>query len=137
RLGLGVTGEGQFTVDHGSNTGWGIMGQLRYRTSRHLGIELMGGYERSSDKSNFARTDVPLTFGLVIPILGPEYALSPYLVGAAGVNFADVTLIDAPTYQLHDSRKQVIGQAGAGLELRLGQHLALNGDVRIEGRWNL
>jgi hypothetical protein len=137
RLGLGATGEGLFTVDSGSNTGFGIMGQMRYRTSRHLALELMGGYERSTDQNNFVRTDVPLTFGLIIPFLGPEYALSPYLVGATGVNFADLRLLDAPTMKIDDSRTQLIAQVGFGLELRLGQHFAINGDARLEGRWNL
>ncbi len=137
RFGLGATGEGLFTVDNGSNTGWGILGHMRYRTSRHLALELMAGYERSSDQNNFTRTDVPLTFGLMIPILGPEYALSPYLVGAVGLNFADLHLIDTDSFKLDDSRTQAVAQVGAGLELRLGHHFAINGDARLEGRWNL
>ncbi len=133
RVGLGATAEGLFTVQDGTNQGYGLLGQLRYRNSRHLAIELMGGYEKSTDRANFARTDVPITFGLVIPFLGPERALSPYIVGAGGLNFADLQLIDN---KIEDKRTQVIGQIGGGLEIRLGERLALNGDLRLEGRWN-
>jgi hypothetical protein len=137
RFGFGATVEGLFTVDNGDNKGFGILGQLRYRVARHLGLELMAGYERSHTAQDQLHTDVPVTFGLLIPFIGPEHILSPYLVGAAGLNFADLRLIDGATLQLDDSRTQLVGQVGGGLELRLGQHFALNGDVRLEYRYNL
>ena len=118
------------------NQGWGIMGQGRYRAARHLGLELMGGYQQS-DQGGFKRTDIPLTFGLQIPFLGPEYVLTPYAVVAAGVNFAHLTLIDATNKQLADTRTQAVAQAGGGLELRLGPRFSINGDIRAEGRWNM
>jgi hypothetical protein len=136
RFGLGATYEGLLSVDTGANTGMGFMGQLRYRAARHLSLELMSGYERSSDQSGALRTDVPVTFGLIVPILGPEHIFTPYLVAAGGVNFADLHMIDTPGFKLDDTRTQIVGQVGGGLELRLGRHFALNGDVRLEGRWN-
>jgi hypothetical protein len=137
RFGLGATYQGQFALRDGAYQGWGVLGQLRYRAARHLYLELMSGYERSVDKSDFVRTDVPVAFGLMIPILGPEYALSPYFVGAVGMNFASLRLIDAETKKLDDRRTQALAQAGGGLELRLGRRFAINADVRLEGRWNL
>ena len=68
--------------------------------------------------------------GLLIPFLGPEHVLSPYLVLAAGLNFADLQLIDTPSFKLDDKRVQGLGQLGGGLELRGAllsqrQHLGL------------
>ena len=137
RFGLGATFEGIFDLDNGDHQGWGVMGQLRYRAARHFGLELMGGYERSNNQQSFVRTDVPITFGMLIPILGPEYALSPYIVLGAGINFADLRLLDAPTMKIDDARTQLIAQGGAGLELRLGNHFAINCDARLEGRWSI
>jgi hypothetical protein len=83
------------------------------------------------------RTDVPVTGGLVIHILGPEYVLSPYLVFAGGVNFADLKVADSPELHVSDSRIQALAQGGFGLELRLGRHFAINADARAEGRFNV
>lgn len=135
KFGVGATLEGAFTLDKGEQQGFGVLAQMRYRAGRHFGLELMGGYERSTDQAGFVRTDVPITFGFLIPFLGPEYALSPYIVLASGVNFANLRLLDAPTLQIDDQRTQFVAQGGFGLELRLGKHFALNGDARIEGRF--
>src|SRR5262249_27324112 len=123
-----------------SQSGFGVLGQLRYRAGRHIALELMAGYEKSPQNSGNVsqdRRDVPVSFGLLVPILGPEHMLSPYLVGAVGLNFADLKLIAAPTFQLDDTRPQALAQLGAGLELRLGKHFAINADLRAEWRWNL
>jgi hypothetical protein len=145
KFGFGATVEGLYataliTDGDTSMSGWGILGQLRYRAGRHIALELAGGYEgnkQSNGQASFDRRDVPIAFGLLVPILGPEYRLSPYLVGAVGLNFADLKLIDASTLQLDDSRTQALAQLGAGLELRLGNHFAINLDLRGEWRWNL
>ncbi len=138
RFGVGASFEGVFNVAGDHHEGWGVMGQLRCRAARHFGVELMAGYERSTDKNDTTvRTDVPVIADMIIPILGPEYALSPYLVFGGGVNFADLRLLDAPTMTIDDARTQLVAQAGAGLELRLGSHFALNADARVEGRWSI
>lgn len=137
RLGLGVTGEGLFATDGAHLKGWGVDGQFRFRTSRHTAIELMGGYQRSTTSQGLTRSDVPLSFGLMVPFLGPEHAVTPYFVTAAGLNFADLRMIDTPTVRLDDKRVQGLANLGFGLEARLGQHFALNADARLEGRWNL
>lgn len=137
RIGLGVTGEGIFATDGAHLKGWGVDGQVRFRTSRHTAIELMGGYQRSTTTQGLTRTDVPLSFGLLVPFLGPEHAVSPYFVTAVGLNFADLRMIDTPTVRLDDKRTQGLANLGFGLEARLGQHFALNTDARLEGRWNL
>ena len=137
RVGLGVTGEGIFGLRNNDSRGYGILGQLRYRAVPHLTIELMGGYERTHNSQNLLRTDVPVTFGLLVPLAGPRSVLSPYFVFAGGLNFANLRLTEDGTQRLEDRRIQAVGQIGFGLELRLGSHLALNGDARLEGRWNL
>lgn len=137
RFGFGATFEGVFNVAGDHHEGYGVMGQLRYRAARHFGLEIMGGYEHSTDKSDTVRTDVPIIADMMIPILGPEYALSPYLVFGGGVNFADLRLLDAPTMKIDDKRTQAVAQVGAGLELRLGNHFAINADARVEGRWSI
>ena len=137
RFGLGLALEGNFTVENGSNQGYGVLAHIRYRSSRHLGIELQGGYEKSTDSANLTRTDVPLTFGLLVPILGPEAMLTPYLVGTVGVNFADLHILDVPSHNIEDSRTQALAQVGFGLEMRLFPHLSLFADARLERRWNL
>jgi hypothetical protein len=137
RFGFGATFEGLFHLAGDERAGFGVMGQLRYRAARHFGLELMGGWERSTDRSEFVRTDVPIIADMIIPILGPEYALSPYFVFGGGVNFADLHIIDEPSHPLDDKRAQLVAQVGFGLELRLGQHFALNADGRVEGRWSI
>ena len=137
RLGIGATYEGLLSVDNGDTRGMGFLGQIRYRAARHLSLEVMSGYETSRDQNGISRTDVPVTFGLLVPFLGPEHMLSPYFVVAGGINFADLKLVDAPGFKVDDTRAQAIGQIGGGLELRLGRHFAINGDVRLEGRWNM
>ena len=62
---------------------------------------------------------------LLIPLLGPEHAFSPYLVAAAGVNFARLRLVDSPDFTLDDSRLQAVAQVGGGFELRLSQRFSL------------
>jgi hypothetical protein len=137
RVGLGVTGEGIFGIYNNDFRGYGILGQLRYRAVPHLTIELMGGYERTRNSQNLLRTDVPITFGLLVPLAGPRSVLSPYFVFAGGINFANLRLTEASPERLDERRIQAVGQIGFGLELRLGSHVALNGDARLEGRWNL
>ena len=137
RVGLGVTGEGIFGLRNNDFRGWGVLGQLRYRAVPHLTLELMGGYERTRNSQNLQRTDVPVTFGLLVPLAGPRSVLSPYFVFAGGINFANLNLTGTNPQGFEERRIQAIGQIGFGLELRLGSHLALNGDARLEGRWNL
>lgn len=136
RFGLGASVEGTFARGNDPTRGYGVLAQLRYRTSRHTALELMGGYQRSDFDNGLQRADVPITFGLLIPFLGPEHAFSPYLVGAVGLNFAQLRLVDTPGFRLDDSRLQGLAQVGGGFEVRLGQHLSLNTDARLEGRWN-
>jgi len=137
RFGLGATVEGVYTSAQTRADGYGVLGQLRYRSGRHSALELTAGYERANRTDGLSRTDVPVSFGLIIPILGPEHAFTPYLVGAAGLNFADLRLVDTPNLTLDDRRVQALAQIGGGLELRLGQHVALHADARLEGRWTL
>lgn len=137
RFGLGATGEGLVGLHGDKSQGFGVLGQLRFRAARHFVLELQGGYERVQNKDAMVRTDVPITAGMMIPILGPERLLSPYFVGAIGLNFSNLKILDAPTLQIEDKRVQSLAQVGFGLELRLGRHFALNTDARLEGRWSI
>ena len=137
RFGLGATAEGTTFVRNGNGHGFGVLGQLRYRAARHFVLELQGGYERTEDRSGFVRTDVPVTAGMMVPILGPEFRVSPYFTLAAGMSFAQLRLLDAPTMEIDDKRTQVVAQAGCGLEVRLGRHFAIHSDLRADGRFSV
>lgn len=137
RFGLSVVGEGVFDLTGLDSKGWGILGELRFRTARHLGFSLTSGYDRAETSTGFRRIDVPLMLGMMVYFLGPEAIISPYVVGAAGLNFANVEFMDTPSLKIRDERTQAMAQLGGGLELRLGQHFAFNLDARYEGRWNL
>ncbi len=106
----------------------GFGGELLYRASRHLSLELAGEYQKTLD-GGFARYDVPVTLGLRIHIGAPNWVVSPYFVVASGVDYGSLDFLAG-----RDTAWFLDGQAGGGLELRLGRHLALTADVRADGR---
>jgi hypothetical protein len=128
-IGRGVNGD--------ANMGGAGFG-LRYKPVPHFGLEadldFMGGRDYNSMKRN--ETAFSLN-GLVF--LNPKSKGQIYLLGGIGwsaahaVNDQDFTTSNAQ----QDFHYAYFGaQAGVGIELRLGRHFALNGDVRgfIRGR---
>jgi hypothetical protein len=128
RFGIGALGSGQ--VIHDGISSWGVGGELLYRASPHISTELAGAYQKNAD-GTLDRTDVPVTLGLRLHIGRPDWVLSPYFVLAGGVDFAWQSI------PLHsdDDAFYLDGQLGGGLELRLGQHVALTFDARLDARW--
>jgi hypothetical protein len=129
KIGLGVRGSGQVI-----NNGWdnlGIGGELLYRASPHLVTELAAEYQRSPD-GPLDRTDIPITLGLRLHIGRPNWVVSPYFVVAAGIDIAlqDLKFTDDTAYYFD-------AQLGGGLELRLGQHVAITADARFDGKKRL
>jgi hypothetical protein len=126
RIGLGVRGSGQVIQDGWNNLGIG--GELLYRATPHLSTELAAEYDHSAANA-LGRTDVPVTVGLRVHIGNPGWVVSPYFVFAAGVDFASQDLKFT-----HDDAFYLDGQVGGGLELRLGQHVAVTADVRLDAK---
>jgi hypothetical protein len=126
RIGLGVRGTGQVIQDGWNNLGIG--GEFLYRASPHLVTELAGEYQHSTATA-IDRVDVPVTFGLRVHIGRPTWVVSPYFVFAGGVDFASQDL-----KVTHDDAFYLDGQLGGGLELRLGQHLAITVDARLDAK---
>ena len=129
QFGLGVRGAG--VVQNDKFHGLGVGGELLIRASPHLTTELAAEYQRSTAGPN-PRLDIPVTFGLRIHLAKPTWKLQPYLVGALGVDIArqDLKVFEEKAYFFE-------GQVGGGLEVRLGQHVALTGDARFVGRYRL
>ena len=126
RIGLGVRGTGQ-VIDDGWNN-LGIGGEFLYRVSPHLSTELAAEYQHSTANA-LDRIDIPVTFGLRVHIGRPTWIVSPYFVFAAGVAYASQDLKFTS-----DDALYVDGQLGGGLELRLGQHLAITADARLDAK---
>jgi hypothetical protein len=124
RIGLGVRGTGT-VVDNGWNN-LGIGGELLFRASPHLVTELAAEYDRSAT-TPLDRTDIPVTLGLRVHIGRPNWVVSPYFVFAGGLDFASEDL-----RHTKDDAIYVDGQIGGGLELRLGQHVAITADARLD-----
>ena len=131
RVGLGVRASGVVLGDGGSGMGAG--GELLVRLSRHFSTEIAAEYDRSTPAAgDTQRRDVPLTVGLRLHLAGPESRVSPYLVVAGGLDFAE---LDSATG--HQSSTLLDGEVGGGLEVRLGQRIALVADTRVNGRTSL
>ncbi|HEX6836569.1 MAG TPA: outer membrane beta-barrel protein, partial [Polyangia bacterium] len=126
RIGLGVRGTGQVINDGWNNLGIG--GEFLYRVSPHLSTELAAEYQHSTANA-LDRIDIPVTFGLRVHIGRPTWIVSPYFVFAAGVAYASQDLKFTS-----DDALYVDGQLGGGLELRLGQHLAITADARLDAK---
>jgi hypothetical protein len=129
KAGLGVRGSAQVTNSDWNNLGIG--GEFLYRASPHLVTELAAEYQRNPD-GNLARTDIPVTLGLRLHIGRPNWIVSPYFVVAAGV---DIGILDMKFRD--DTAYYFDGQVGGGLELRLGQHVAITFDARFDGKKRL
>ena len=128
RIGLGVRGTGQVINDGWNNLGIG--GEFLYRASPHLVTELAAEYQRSAgSRSQLDRVDVPVTFGLRVHIGRPDWVVSPYFVFAGGVGYASQDLRFTT-----DDAIYLEGQLGGGLELRLGQHVAVTADARLDAK---
>jgi hypothetical protein len=126
RIGLGVRGTGQVINDGWNNLGIG--GEFLYRASPHLVTELAVEYQRST-ATPLDRVDIPVTFGLRVHIGRPTWVVSPYFVFAGGFSYASQDLKFTS-----DDAIYVEGQLGGGLELRLGQHVAITFDARLDAK---
>lgn len=134
RVGIGGRFAGIINRDDWTQFGQlGFGGEMLFRVQRHIVLELASEYQRSVyGEGEFRRYDVPVTLGARFHLGGPEWVVSPYLVAAAGLNYANLDYIHA-----RDIAWFAVGQLGGGLEIRLGKHVALTGDVRIDGRRRL
>lgn len=108
----------------------GTTGAFRFRPVPHLAVDLGLGLYGGTDYNGLDRVEVPLTADMLL-FVNPENALQLYFLGGLGLSFAHAEGHNRHTGRL-ESRDYgyVGGQAGIGLEWRIGRHFALNGDVR-------
>ena len=123
---------------HDTSMGGGGFG-LRYRMVPHFAIETDLDFIGGRDYNGFRRDETALTFnGLVF--LNPKSHAQVYLLGGFGWAGASVTgdnaLVNSTGSATNANYAYFGGQLGVGLELRMGNHFALNGDFRgfIRGR---
>lgn len=132
RFGLGFRFAGAVNFDKYTDfSQLGFGGEFLYRAHRRIVLELAGEYQKRVD-NGFARWDVPVTLGMRVHIGAPDWALSPYFVFAAGAAYADLDFLHS-----HDRAWFADGQAGGGLELRLGKRFAISADLRGDARYRL
>jgi hypothetical protein len=133
RVGLGVRGIG--VTDSGGWDNLGIGGEFLVRATNHLSLELAAEYQHDTaggPSGAVDRIDIPATIGMRIYLGPPRWVVSPYFVFAAGFDYAAEDL-----RPVTDQAYYFDGQLGGGLELRLGQHVALTADVRFDGKKRL
>jgi opacity protein-like surface antigen len=107
---------------------------IRYKPTRHFGIETDVDVLGGRDYQGGNRSEVALTFNGLF-FLNPRSRAQVYLLAGFGWSAAHVTWDSgAPT----NDYSYFGGQAGVGLELRLSRNFALDADVRgfIRGRTN-
>lgn len=102
----------------------GFTGALRFRPTKHVGIDLGSGYYAGNDYLGFYRTEVPL-YANVLFFLNPQHKFQFYFVLGPGMSFGRVDLPGEIRRMTH-----IGGQGGFGVELRLARAFALNADVR-------
>jgi hypothetical protein len=123
-VGLGIGGTG---FSFGDTQLGGASAHLRVRASHNVTWELALGVMGGKDEMGIERRDVPLTLG--VHIYPWDSVLAPYFVAAGGGNF-----VREDFQGQHIDGTQFVGALGGGLELRLGHHLTLGGDVRYQWR---
>ncbi|MBL8633137.1 MAG: outer membrane beta-barrel protein [Myxococcales bacterium] len=135
RFGIGarfvgaVSLENQDFSDRFTQLGFG--GELLYRANRRVVIELGGEYQKRMS-NGFERYDIPVTIGARLHIGAPDWVVSPYFVTAVGGVYSNLDYVRS-----QDKAWFLDGQLGGGLEVRLGQHVVLNADLRGDGRYRL
>jgi hypothetical protein len=130
QLGLDVQGVAQSAPARGVPLG-GFAAALQLRTSSHsmLAFELLSlGAEGRPDRARRDELDGLLVGRLYLW----DAALAPYLELAGGAGRASVERDGISV-----TASQLIGRIGVGLELRLGRHLALEGEIAQVHRLHL
>jgi hypothetical protein len=131
QLGLGARIVGAFGTNGYLGFGQGgVAIDVLLRGHPYLTTELSLQYLGSApDGTGYARSDVPLLLSQRVNLRGPGRILAPYVVAGVGASFARV---QTPTVE--DLGLFLDGQAGGGVELRLGRFAALGADLRATGK---
>ncbi|MFW5920386.1 MAG: outer membrane beta-barrel protein [Polyangiales bacterium] len=99
---------------------------FRLRPSGYFGVDFGVGAYAGTDYNGLDRTEVPLTIGMLF-FANPGSPLQLYFTLGPGLAFAHAEGTNEHT-GLFESRdfSYIGGQAGIGLEWRIGRHFALN-----------
>ena len=129
--GLNLRLEGAM-IGHGVNgdaSMGGVGFGLRYKPIPYFGIEADLDFVGGRDYNDFQRTESAFTLNGMF-FLNPRSHAQVYLLGGFGWSSAHVTDDQTYAYANQDYTYSYFGaQGGVGLELRLGQHFAINGDI--------
>jgi hypothetical protein len=129
KFGIGGRFAGTINTDQGTTFGQlGFGGEILYRVHRRVVMELAGEYQKRVDNS-FDRYDVPVTLGVRLHIGAPDWVVSPYFVAAVGGVYSNLDYLRS-----QDAAWFADAQLGGGIEIRLGRHFAITGDVRLDAR---
>jgi len=126
--GTGLDGQklGLSDLENPAMAGFGL--QLRSRISGHWGLELSADYLIAAENdTGFSQTTVPVMLSAIFNVL-PDSAINPYVLAGAGVHFTSLSYLDG---QFEHHILEVAGQLGAGVEVKLGDSLALHADIRF------
>jgi hypothetical protein len=111
----------------------GFTAAFRFRPIGALALDFGVGFYGGSDYNNQPRLEIPVTVDSIF-FLNPRRRVQFYLLAGVGVSRAYAGF-DAAGLGGRDFT-YLGGEVGAGLEFRLGRHIALNLDVRpfLRGR---
>ncbi len=113
-------------IENSAMPGFGI--QLRSMVSEHWGLELSVDYVQTADGDNyFAQHTVPVMLSPIF-YLFPDSPINPYALVGVGVHF---TTLDYYEGLFQHTLFEVAGQAGIGVQVKLGDHFAINADARF------
>jgi hypothetical protein len=129
---LGVTSQQVFGQDV-NLMGGGLM--MRFRSQGRFGFELgMDVLRADLSNSAFVRTSYPFTVSPMFYIFEnrPENHFNIYGLAGFGLMADDVSLYKGSNQERNQQFWEVMGQAGAGIELRF-THFALFSDIRAVG----
>lgn len=113
-------------LENSAMPGFGI--QLQSKISRHWGIELSVDYIQTADgDSSFAQHTVPVMLSPIF-YLFPDSAINPYALFGIGVHFTTLEYMDG---LFNHTLFEVAGQAGFGVQVKLGDSFAISADMRF------
>jgi opacity protein-like surface antigen len=115
----------------------GVGGSIRFRPQPRFAAEIGLGVYAGTDANGQDRVETPLTLNGMV-FFNETGRVQPYLMAGVGVSRAHTQGLNTNTGSSAERELfHIGGQVGAGLELRLSDNIAINGDVRGFIRQNI